>query len=82
MFGGMFGGVQKALIKKMMSKQLAQLPPEQRAMFEKLVDEHPELLMQIAQDVQAEMKAGKDQMAAMQSVAIKHQDALKKALGK
>jgi len=65
----------------MMKSQLAKLPPEQRELFEKLLDEHPELLVQIATDAQAEIQAGKDQMAAMQAVMLKHQDAIKKALG-
>ncbi len=78
----MFQKAKQALMKKVMKSQLGSLPADQRALLEELIDNHPELLMQIAQDLQAEMKGGKDQMAAMQAVAIKHQDALKDIVGK
>ena len=68
-------------MKKVMKSQLGQLPADQRALLEELIDNHPDLLMQIAQDLQEEMKKGKDQMAAMQVIAVKHQDALKKIVG-
>jgi hypothetical protein len=68
------------LLKKMMRSQLSKLPADQRALFEKLIDNNPDLLMQIAQDLQAELKTGKDQMAAMMVVMKKHEAAIKKAL--
>jgi hypothetical protein len=77
----MFQQAKQALMRKLLEKQLAALPKEQRDLFEKLMNEHPELLMQIAQDLQAEMKTGKSQTEAMQAVAIKHQDELKKIVG-
>lgn len=65
------------LMKQMMKSQIKKLPPEQRAMAEKVVEENPELLMKIAEEVQAEMKSGKDQMAALMTVAERHKDELK-----
>ena len=77
----MFQKAKQALMKKVMKSQLGSLPADQRELLENLIDNHPDLLMLIAQDLQAEMKTGKDQMAAMQAVALKHQDALKKVVG-
>lgn len=43
-----------------------------------LVEKHPDLLMKLAEDFQAEMKTGKSQQDAFMAVAAKHQEELKK----
>ena len=53
------------------------MPQEQQALAMKVANENPELLMQIAQEVQEEMKTGKDQMSAMMVVAERHKEELK-----
>jgi len=54
------------------------VPKEQQEMVEHMMEENPELLMTIAQEVQAEIKAGKDQMTALAAVAERHKDELQK----
>jgi len=66
----------------MMKSQIKKLPQEQQALAMKVADENPELLMQIAKEVQVEMKTGKDQMAAMMAVAERHKDELQGLMGK
>ncbi len=70
------------LMKKLIARQLASLPAEQRKMIEDLVEKNPDLFMQLAQEVQAEMAAGKSQQDAMMAVAMKNKDTLGKLMGK
>ncbi len=77
--GGFFGGMKNKMLVTMLRSQLSKmpLPPEQKKMFEKILDHKPELLFTIAQEIQAEMAKGKGQMQAAQSVMMKYQDELK-----
>lgn len=70
------------LMKQLMKSQIKKLPVEQQELAQKVVEEKPELLMQIAQEVQAEMKNGKDQMQALMAVAERHKDELQGLMGK
>ncbi len=70
------------LMKKLIARQLASLPADQRKMIEDLVEKNPDLFMQLAQDVQKEMAAGKSQQDAMMAVAMKNKDTLGKLMGK
>ena len=65
------------LMKQLMKKQVKNLPQDQQDQAMKLVDENPDLLMQIAQETQEEMKKGVDQMQAMMTVAKRHEAELK-----
>jgi len=69
--------LKKFMLKTMMKRQLAALPKDQREKVEALVEKNPELILQIAKDVQEEMKSGKDQMVALQIVAERNKDLLK-----
>lgn len=69
------------LLKKLIASQLKSLPAEQRALIEKLIDEKPELLMKLAQEVQGMVQNGKSQQDAMMTVAQKYKDELKGFLG-
>ena len=60
-----------------MKSQIKKLPADQQEMAMKMAEDHPELLMQIAQEVQDEMGKGTDQMQAMMTVAQRHQDELR-----
>jgi len=65
------------LMKQAMKMQLNKLPADQRQMVEQMMEKNPELLMKLAQEVQAEMKKGKSQQEAMMAVALTHKDELK-----
>ena len=65
----------------MLDRQLASIPVEQREKIMKILEENPEQLMQLAQEVQQEMTAGKSQQAAMLAVAQKHKDTIGKLFG-
>jgi hypothetical protein len=70
----------KFFIKKMMQKHMANVPPEQQEKMLKVVEQNPELFQKMAAEIQAEMKTGKDQMAAAMSVAQKYQAELQEAM--
>ena len=70
----------KFLMKTAMKSQLKDVPPEARQMMEDLMEKNPDLLMTIAKEVQEEMKKGKDQQAALMTVASRHQFELKKLM--
>ncbi len=65
------------LLKKMVQSQLGKVPENMRPMLMKLVEEHPEVLMQLAQDFDAERKSGKSDQDAFMAVAKKHEGTLK-----
>lgn len=69
------------LLKKMMASQLKALPADQRALIEKLIDEKPELLMQVAKEAQGLMQNGTSQQDALMTVAKKYEHELKGLLG-
>jgi hypothetical protein len=77
-----FGDMKNAAMIKVLKSQLAKvpLPAVQKQMFEKLLDTKPELLMKIAEEIQEEMKKGKSQLAASQSVMLKHRTELAEAM--
>lgn len=68
------------LMRKMIKSQLKGVPEAEQERIIKLVQEHPELFQKIAKEVQAKMKEGKDQMAAVQEVMAAHKDELKDIL--
>lgn len=76
----MFGSLKTFAAKQLVKTQMGDVPPEVREMVMKLVESHPELLQEIATDMQAEMAAGKDQEAAMMTVMQKHEAVFKKLL--
>lgn len=53
------------------------MPPEMRDKVSAIAEKNPELLMNLAAEVQEEMKKGKNQMQALMAVADKHKDELK-----
>lgn len=77
-----FGDMKNAAMIKVLKSQLAKvpLPAAQKQMFEKLLDTKPELLMKIAEEIQEEMKKGKTQLAASQSVMLKYRTELAEAM--
>ena len=56
------------------------IPPQAKMMFTKIIENKPELLMKIFQEIQDAVAAGKNQMQAGQSVMMKYQNELKEAI--
>lgn len=68
----------KEALKKEIEKM--PLPPQAKQMFLKILENKPDLLMKISEETQELMKAGKNQMAASQSVMMKYQKELREAM--
>lgn len=64
------------LLKGMLKKHLAHVPKEQQDKLIKVVEDNPQLFAALAKEVQAKMKAGKDQMTAVQEVFMDYQEEL------
>ncbi len=73
-------GLKKLLMKKMMEKQLKDLPPAQRDMMLQAVTENPDFFKKMNDEIEAEVKKGKPQMAASMEVMRRHQGELQKLL--
>lgn len=72
--------LQKFLIKKMLKKQLEGVPEaEQEKMFE-IIEKNPQLFQKIAQEIQFQMKNGKNQTTAAVEVTEKYQKELKEIM--
>lgn len=56
------------------------IPPQAKMMFTKIIDNKPELLMKIFQEIQDEVSKGKNQMQAGQSVMMKYKNELRDAM--
>ena len=68
-------------MKKMLQRQLKDLPKEQQEAFSSAIEKNPKLFENIANEMQAEMKAGKNQMAAAMKVMPKYQKELQEIMG-
>ncbi len=77
----MFQKAKNFMMRKLLEKQLKNAPQEQKEMIMTLMEKNPELLEKIAKEMQAEMKTGKNQMAAAMKVMPKYQAELKEAMG-
>lgn len=77
----MFGAAKNFLMRKLLEKQLKNVPAEQREMIMTMVEKDPKLFEKIALEMQAEMKAGKSQMSAAMAVLPKYQAQLQALMG-
>ena len=76
-----FGAKMKdAAVKKMMEKQLKNLPPAQREVVMNAITNNPEFFEKIAKEIEVETKNGASQMAASMKVMRKHQGELQKVM--
>jgi 2-oxo-4-hydroxy-4-carboxy--5-ureidoimidazoline (OHCU) decarboxylase len=66
------------LMKKMLVAKMKDVPAEERDKALAILEKHPDFFQKIAEEVQAEMKSGKDQMSAVMAVMTRHQEELKK----
>lgn len=70
----MFSKVKNYAMKKLLDKQLKDVPADQKEMIMTMVEKDPKLFEKIAKELQAEMKVnGNNQMAAAMKVLPKHQ---------
>jgi NADH dehydrogenase FAD-containing subunit len=69
-------------MKQMIKKQVKDMPKDQQDMIMSLVEENPELLKTISTEIQAKIKKGIDQQAAMMQVMMDHKDELQRAMMK
>lgn len=77
----MFGKAKNFMMRKLLERQLKDAPAEQREMILSMMENNPQLFEKIALEMQAEMKAGKNQMAAAMKVLPKYQEELREAMG-
>lgn len=70
----MFSKLKNFAVKKVLEKQLKDVPEDQREMIMTMVEKDPALFEKIAKELQAEMKQnGNNQMAAATKVLPKYQ---------
>tara|TARA_Y100001958_G_C21126831_1_gene469324 strand:+ start:187 stop:408 length:222 start_codon:yes stop_codon:yes gene_type:complete len=69
--------LKKFLMKKMLKSQMKGVSEEQQEQIIGMFEKDPELFKKIAEEIQVEMKNGKDQMTASMAVMRKYQDQLK-----
>lgn len=68
------------LLKKMLKSQLKDMPEAEQDKLIKMIEKNPKLFQTIAQEAQAKIKDGKDQITAMMEVMQNYQEELKKAM--
>ena len=64
----------------MLEKQMGNLPPEQKEMVMKMVEDNPEFFENIAKEIEQEIKNGKSQLVAGMSVMRKYQSKLQEMM--
>ncbi len=70
----MFGKMKNYAMKKLLERQMKDVPEEQKQMIMEMVENNPELFEKIAKEMQAEMNQnGNNQMAAAQKILPKYQ---------
>ncbi len=69
--------IKEFLMRKMIASKMKDVPVAEQEKIMGMITKDPEFFKTIAEEVQAKMKEGKDQMAAVMEVVGKHQDKLK-----
>ena len=69
------------LMRKMLEKQMKDVPKEQQEVLIKAISEHPELFTEIAEKIKSRVANGKDQMTAAMEVMMEYKDRLEGILG-
>lgn len=77
----MFQKAKNFMMKKLLERQLKNAPAEQRDMIMTLLEKNPALFEKITAEMQAEIKGGKDQMAAAMKVMPKYQAEIRAIMG-
>lgn len=68
------------LMKKMLKSKMKDLPEAEQDKMIQAIEKNPEFFQNVATEVQAKMKEGKDQMTATMEVMRKHQEELRKIM--
>ena len=70
----MFGKIKNYAVKKLLEKQLKNVPEDQKQMIMEMMEKDPKLFEKIAKEMQEELKKnGNNQMAASMKVLPKYQ---------
>ena len=67
----------KFLMKKLLKSKMKDIPEAEQEKMLNAIEKNPAFFQNIAAEIQAKMKEGKDQMAATMEVMQKHQEELK-----
>ena len=70
----------KFLMKKLLKSKMKDIPEAEQEKMLSAIEKNPDFFQNIAAEVQAKMKEGKDQMTATMEVMQKHQEELKKIM--
>lgn len=74
----MFQKLKDKAAEKLIEKQMADMPPEQRDMILGMMKENPELFKNMEKDMKELVKSGKSQMAAAMEIQRKYQSEMAK----
>lgn len=69
-------------MKKMVQRQIKDMPKDQQDMILQLVEKNPQLLKTISDEIKVKTKKGIDQQTAMMQVMMDHKDELQRAMMK
>ena len=69
-------------MKQMVKRQIKDMPADQQEMIMKLVEENPQLLKTISDEIKVKTKKGIDEQSAMMQVMMDHKDELQRAMMK
>ncbi|PID83385.1 hypothetical protein CSB11_01165 [Candidatus Campbellbacteria bacterium] len=70
---GMKDKAKGKVMEKMLEKQLANVPEDQKQAIMSMIEENPDFFKELGEEIQQEMANGKSQMAASMAVMRKHQ---------
>ncbi len=74
--------IKKFLMKQAMKSQLKSVPAEQQDMILDMVEKNPDFFENLAAELQAGLKAGKDQQTVAMEIMQKHKDELARLMKK
>lgn len=73
-------GIKNFMTRKLLERQLKNVPAEQRDLLIKAIQENPEFFEKIAKEIQEKTKQGKGQTAAAMEVMRSHQAELQRIM--
>ncbi|MBU0722808.1 hypothetical protein KJ973_02570 [Patescibacteria group bacterium] len=74
-------GIKDFFMRKMLERQMKDLPAEQREKMIGVISSNPEFFQKIATEIKQKQKEGRDQTAATMEVMRKYQGELQKIMG-
>ncbi|RME29875.1 hypothetical protein D6792_02670 [Candidatus Parcubacteria bacterium] len=80
MLRGFLQKAKGAVTKKVLERQLQDLPEKERELLIKLIEKHPDLFEKMATEIKAKIDSGVDQFTAMASVTQKYRRELAQAM--